>query len=58
MNAKDWLPPAVIISVIIFTTTLTYNLLNKRIGDLKEEVRDIRKVLLDHIVNGHRERNE
>ena len=58
MNVKDWLPPAVIISVIIFTTTLTYNLLNKRIDDLKEEVRDIRKVLLDHIVTGHREKNE
>ena len=58
MSAKDWLPPAVIISVIIFATTLTYNLLNKRIDDLKEEVRDIRKVLLDHIVNGYREKNE
>ena len=58
MNAKDWLPPAVIISVIIFSTTLTYNLLNKRIDDLKEEVRDIRKVLLDHIINGHIGKNE
>ena len=61
MNVKDWLPPAVIISVIIFSSTLTYNLLNKRIDDLKEEVRDIRKVLLDHIVtghSGHREKNE
>ena len=58
MNVKDWLPAAVIISAIIFTTTLEFNLLNKRIDDLKEEVRDIRKVLLDHIVSGHRERNE
>ncbi len=58
MSAKDWLPPAVIISVIIFTSTLTYNLLNKRIDDLMEEVRDIRRVLLDHIVNGHTGKNE
>ena len=53
MSIIDWLPPATIIIVVIFANGITSNALNKRIDDLREDVLDIRKMLLDHITNGH-----
>lgn len=42
-----WLPPAVIIAVILFTNNLT----NKRIDDLRSQVKQVESKLDSHISN-------